>query len=137
MKNSPISLVPPTFRRRLVTRRALRSTCQAVHSESFQLLGERVLDLSPYGMMLAADSPAEIGDEVMVSFQDHHGDKWFDAEAIVVRVIGGWREGDPGFALGLRFTNFELESRLELKSRLRGLPPPVPTRKLRRMPILA
>jgi len=116
---------------RRILRRAVRTSCQAVQADQFRLLGERVLDLSPYGMMIAADDGAEIGDEVLVSFQAPGGDAWFDAEAKVARVIEGWRPGDPGYCLGLRFTNIALETRMALKEKLRGWPPPVPARALR------
>lgn len=120
-----------TSRRRRVLRRAVRSECQAVTTEDFRLLGQRVLDVSPYGLLLAADDGAEAGDEVIVSFQIPGCRKVFDAEAQVARVIEGWRPYDPGYALGLRFTHIALEDRLFLQQRLRGTPPPIPQRALR------
>lgn len=118
--------------RRRVLRRALRGRCEAVALDGFRRLGERVLDVSPHGLLLAADDSAKLGDAVVVTFQlgDDH-DTWFDAEAEVARVIEGWREGDPGFALGLRFTHIDLASRLVLADRLVGTPPPVPQRAVR------
>jgi hypothetical protein len=120
-----------TTSRRRILRRAVRSECQAVATEDFRLLGQRVLDLSPYGLLLAADDGAKPGDEVVVSFQIPGCRKVFDAEAEVARVIEGWRPFDPGYALGLRFTRIPLEDRLLLQRRLRGTPPPVPQRALR------
>ena len=117
--------------RRRVLRRAVRSDCQAVSTDSFRLLGERVLDVSPYGLLLAADDGAEAGEEVFVSFRIPGCRRVFDAEAEVARVIEGWRPADPGYALGLRFTRIALEDRLFLKARLKGTPPPVPQRALR------
>jgi len=116
---------------RRILRRAVRTSCHAVQSDEFRLLGERVLDLSPFGMMIAADDGATVGDEVLVSFQAPGGDDWFDAEATVARVIEGWRPGDPGYCLGLRFTKIDLETRLSLGQKLEGWPPPVPLRALR------
>ncbi|NOY92738.1 MAG: PilZ domain-containing protein [Deltaproteobacteria bacterium] len=116
---------------RRILRRAVRTSCQAVETDEFRLLGERVLDLSPHGMMIAADDGAKVGDEVIVSFQAPGSDAWFDAEAEVARVIEGWRPGDPGYCLGLRFTKIALEARLALTDKLRGWPPPVPSRALR------
>ena len=118
-------------RRRRILRRAVRSECQAVATDGFRLLGQRVLDLSPYGLLLAADDGAEPGDEVIVSFQIPGCSQVFDAEAEVARVIEGWRPYDPGYALGLRFTSIALEDRLLLSQRLRGTPPPVPQRAIR------
>ena len=120
-----------TSRRRRILRRAVRSECHAVATEGFRLLGQRVLDISPYGLLLAADDGAEPGDEVIVSFQIPGCARVFDAEAEVARVIEGWRPYDPGYALGLRFTRFPLEDRLFLKQRLRGTPPPIPQRAIR------
>lgn len=116
---------------RRILRRAVRSRCQAVGMEGFRLLGERVLDLSPYGMMVAADAEAHTGESVLISFEVPGERKWLDAEATVARVIEGWRPFDPGYAIGLRFTDISLDARLLLRDRLHGLPPPVPTRALR------
>ena len=52
-----------------------------------------------------------------------------DAEAEVARVLEGWREGDPGYSAGLRFTGLDRAARSELVVALAGLPPPVPTRR--------
>ncbi len=118
-------------RRRRVLRRSVRSRCQAVTAGSFRLLGERVLDVSPFGLLLAADAGATPGEEVLVSFRIPGCRRVFDAEAKVARVIEGWRPHDPGYALGLQFTEIALEDRLFLTQRLRGTPPPVPQRALR------
>ena len=118
-------------RRRRILRRALRGRCQAVGIDGFRLLGDKVLDLSPLGMMVAADAEAVQGEEVIVSFQMPHTGQWFDAQAEVARVIEGWRPNDPGYAIGLRFTDIDLDSRMELREQLKGLPPPVPARQLR------
>jgi len=116
---------------RRILRRAVHTSCQAVQADEFRLLGNKVLDLSPFGMMVAADDGAKVGDEVFVSFQAPGSGDWFDAEAKVARVIEGWRPGDPGYCLGLRFTKIDLETRLSLGEQLVGWPPPVPTRALR------
>lgn len=116
--------------KRRILRRAVRTRCQAVGLDGFRLLGQRVLDLSPLGMMVAADAEATSGESVLVSFEVPGG-RWLDAEATVARVIEGWRPFDPGYAIGLRFTDISLEARMTLRDRLQGLPPPVPTRALR------
>lgn len=121
--------------RRRILRRALRGRCEAVALDGFRRLGEKVLDVSPHGMLLAADDAAEVGDTVIVTFQlGADEETWFDAEAEVARVIEGWREGDPGYALGLRFTQIDLSTRLVLADRLVGTPPPVPQRAVRYVP---
>ncbi len=121
--------------RRRVLRLALRGRCEAGALDGFRRLGERVLDVSPHGMMLAANDAEQVGDAVIVTFQlGDDLDTWFDAEAEVARVIEGWREGDPGYALGLRFTNIDLGTRLVLAEKLVGTPPPVPQRAVRYLP---
>jgi PilZ domain len=120
-----------TFHRRAV-RRAIRTRCHAVELGDFHLIGERVLDLSPRGMLVACDDQAKVGDDVMVSFRAPGSDGlWLDAEAVVARVIEGLRPGDPGYCMGLDFTYFEKSARDELLTRLVGFPPPVPQRRLR------
>jgi hypothetical protein len=127
-------MLETAFHRRAV-RRAVRTRGQAVGLQKFQLLGERVLDLSPRGMLVACDDLARIGDEVMVSFrapkQPGQEELWLDAEAEVARVIEGNRPGDPGYCVGLDFTYFEKSARDELLTRLSGFPPPIPQRRLR------
>jgi hypothetical protein len=120
-----------TIQRRAV-RRAVKTSCQAVGVQEFRLFGERVVDLSPRGMLVACDRPTRIGDEVVVSFQAPGRDAlWLDAEAVVARIIEGQRWGDAGYCAGLDFTYFERDSRHELLARLAGYPPPVPRRRLR------
>src|SRR5512143_802970 len=100
---------------RRAVRRAVRTRCQAVDTAAFELLGERVLDLSPRGMLIACPRPARVGDEVLVSFRAPGAEEvWFDAEAVVARVIAGQRCCDEGFGAGLEFTYFEKCSRHEL-----------------------
>ena len=124
-------LVSSTHRSRRTMRRAARTTCQAVGLEGFRLLGERSLDLSMRGMLVACDDRVDLGEEVVVSFKaPGHGNMWMDAEAEVARIIQGYRQGDPGYAVVLRFTYFERHAQQELLARLAGYPPPVPRRRV-------
>jgi hypothetical protein len=124
-------MVQTSVQRRAV-RRAVRIECQAVDLQEFQLVGERVLDLSPVGMLVSCGRMTQIGDDVLVSFKAPGVDApWIEAEAEVARVIQGWRVADRGYCAGLRFTYFERSARNELLSRLAGLPPPIPQRRLR------
>ncbi|MEM9067905.1 MAG: PilZ domain-containing protein [Myxococcota bacterium] len=117
------------IRRRRICRRALRAQCQAVALDGFRLLGEQLLDVSPYGMLVAADAEATVGEDVVVSFEARG--EWYGAVAKVARIVEGWRPWDPGYCVALRFTDISLQERLDLATRLRGLPPPIPTRTLR------
>jgi hypothetical protein len=124
-------MVQTNVQRRAV-RRAVRTECQAVRLREFSLLGERVLDLSPMGMLVSCDRTTFPGDDVVVSFRAPGVDSpWFEAEAEVARVVRGHRVADRGYAAALRFTYFEKSSRNELLSRLAGHPPPIPQRRLR------
>jgi hypothetical protein len=120
-------------RYRRAVRRAARTRCQAVATQGFRLLGERVLDLSPRGMLVACDESVSLGEQVIVSFRAPGAQAlWMDAEAEIARIINGFRPADPGYCIGLDFTYFERGDRFELLSRLSGCPPPIPQRRLRR-----
>lgn len=123
-----------SYQSRRAVRRAVRTRCTAVATREFTFLGERVLDLSPRGMLIACEGPAEIGDDVIVTFRAPGRDTlWMDAEAEVSRVIHGLREGDPGYCVALDFTYFEKSARNELLCRLAGTPPPIPQRRGREL----
>jgi hypothetical protein len=110
-------------------RRALRSRCLAVRLETLRHVGERLLDVSPRGALVACDAKVELGERLLVGFAAPRGGPWIDAEVEVMRVIGGWREGDPGYCAGVRFLDLEREVREELVVRLAGVPPPIPMRR--------
>jgi hypothetical protein len=119
-----------------VQRRALRrsvyTSCQAVDTAEFCLLGEQVIDLSPRGMFIACDRRARVGDDIVVSFRAPGREElWLDAEAVVARIVEGQRWGDLGYGAGLEFTYFEKAARHELLARVAGFPPPIPQRRLR------
>lgn len=118
--------------KRKTVRRAVQTVCDAVALDGFRGLGKRVIDLSHRGMLVAGDAPAVLGEEVIVSFAaPYMVNRWFDAEAVVCRVVQGRRPTDPGYAIGLRFTQLDLRVKAELLTRLAGLPPPVPQRHIR------
>lgn len=123
-----------SYTSRRAVRRAVRTRCTAVATRDFEFLGERVLDLSPRGMLVACDGPARLGDKAIVTFLAPGRDTlWMDAEAEISRVIHGMREGDPGYCLALDFTYFEKSARQELLCRLAGTPPPIPQRRGREL----
>jgi hypothetical protein len=112
-------------------RRATNARCQAVSETRFRLIGERALDLSTEGLLLACDEEVHVGERVLLSIEMPGTKTWIDAEAMVVRVVEGYREGDRGYCAGLRFTAIDFDAYRELRSSLRGAPPPVPMRALR------
>jgi len=107
---------------RKTTRHVVRTRGQIVDLESFSLVGDRFLDVSSQGCLVACDAGVRSGQRLVMSFRLPSSGMWFDAEGEIVRVIEGWREGDPGYAAGVRFTEFERRARLELGIDLRELP---------------
>jgi PilZ domain len=77
--------------------------CQAVRLSSFTLVGHQLLDLSCEGAQIAAYGDAQLGDEILISFQVGDLGLWFDIDATVARVCGGRREDDLGPSFGLAF----------------------------------
>ncbi len=116
-----------TSRYRRTTRHVLDVRGQAVSVDGFRLIGDRFLDASGEGVLVACDAAIGLGERVFVSFPLPRSRFWFDAEAIVSRVVRGERPGDPGYCAGLTFVDFDRRARLELGVDLRALPP-VPRR---------
>jgi hypothetical protein len=113
-------------------RRAVMAPCWAVSLKRGRLLGERLLDLSPEGMFLECRSEISAGDGVFIVFKaPGSGGLWLRADAEVARVVEGRRDRDPAYGAGLKINRLKNGSYLELGQRLRGLPPPVPGRRLR------
>lgn len=123
-----------TVVQRRAVRRAVQTSCQAVNMTEFRLLSSRVLDLSPRGMLVACESAAHVGDQIKVSFhvpgRQERSESWFQAEAVVARVIAGQRRNDEGYGAGLEFTYLEESCRRALLLRLASFPAPVPRREL-------
>lgn len=113
----------PSTRFRRASRHLVSSFGQAVALDGFRLIGERFLDASAEGALVACDAEVALGDELVVSFQVPGSSLVFDAEAEVVRIVEGLRPRDPGYCAGLRFTRFDRRDRLALGVDLRGLPP--------------
>lgn len=113
---------------RSAVRRAIRVDCQVVREHDFKLLGSRGVDVSPAGMLVMAQEPVLTGEPVIVAFRLPRGLYWFDAEAVVTRVVHGRRPGDTGRCFGLEFHAFDPDCKWLLALALRGTPPPVPRR---------
>ncbi|RZO56802.1 MAG: PilZ domain-containing protein [Sandaracinaceae bacterium] len=118
--------------RRRSARRAYRSRCQAVRLEDFRLVGERILDLSPKGALVAFDDEVHVGEEILLDFRAPWLGPFVSVSGRVTRVVHGWREGDPGYAAALAFEHFDPEARRVLRERLVTFPT---TRPQRRAPV--
>ncbi|MDH5676378.1 MAG: PilZ domain-containing protein [Myxococcales bacterium] len=125
-------LIQTDTRPRRAVRRAIKTSCEVVGLTDLRPLAERVLDLSPRGMRVASDEGVALGDEVLVAFRAPGEDGlWLDAEAEVCRIEQGFRDGDAGYCVGLRFTHFGRAERAELLTRLSGIAPPIPRRRVK------
>lgn len=109
-------------------RRFVRLDCQVVRERDFRLVADLALDLSTQGMLVRAKVPVLTGEEVIVSFKPPRCNQWFDAEAIVARVLHGRRPGDLGPCLGLEFVGVGPEDQALLFQHLRGMSAPDPLR---------
>lgn len=118
-------------RDRRALRRRVRISCQAVEEASFTLLARECFDLSVHGMALKALSPRPVGTPLIVSFRIPGSSYHCDLEARVARVAWGRRREDRHPALGIELLGIDPLSKAVLSARLRGLPPPVPMRKVR------
>jgi hypothetical protein len=113
----------PPPNRRGEMRRATRLGCTVRRMDTWRLVGDRTLDLSPQGMLLLSDERLDSGTELVVSFQATELPIWFDTLASVTRVVEGRRPGDAGRALGVHFETLPSISRLILRGHLRRHPP--------------
>lgn len=118
----------PYPRRRRIIRRAIQTRCHALRIADQRFLAGDVLDLSPHGMLTSFDRMAGVGQSLLLSFPFPGTEQWFGAKATVTRIVRGRRDSDRALALGLRFTDIPLGSRIALAELLEGLPPPVPSR---------
>lgn len=117
--------------RRRGVRRPFVAYCDAVSLDGGRPLGNRLVDLSPRGALIAMNEQVAVGDRLLVSFQMPWLGPVVHVKAVVERVIEGWRRGDPGYCAGVRFVGLKARDRLELSRRLKPLPR---TRSRRRHP---
>lgn len=118
-------------RDRLVLRRRISLPCQVVSEREFTLISDLCLDLSPLGMRVRALAPIALRSEVVVSFRVPAAGVHMDLSAVVARVARGRRRGESFASLGLSFVGISLLEGIVLSARLKGIPPPAPSRHLR------
>ncbi len=109
-------------------RRFVRLDCQVVREHDFVLVGDLALDLSTKGMLVRSTRRVLTGEEVVVSFKPPRSNEWFDAMAVVARVLHGRRPGDIGTCLGLEFVGLGIHDEAILFEHLRGMNAPDPMR---------
>ncbi len=151
--------VIPSPNSRVAVRRAVIRPCLAVVTDGYKLLSQRILDLSPRGMLVwgspttgaetaagattgaesstsgsgpwSAAPDLKLGDEVFVTFKAPGDGLWMNVETEVTRIIRGARRSDLGPCIGLRFKDLNGSRRSDLVARLTGIPPTIPQRPLR------
>ena len=109
---------------RTAFRRSVCLDCQVVREHDFKLVGDLGLDLSTQGMLVRACGRVLTGEELIVSFKPPRSRRWFDAQAVVARVLHGRRPGDWGLSFGIAFYGLGPADEQHLFEHLRGLAPP-------------
>jgi c-di-GMP-binding flagellar brake protein YcgR len=112
-------------------RRSIRVECQVVREKDFRLLATRTENLSSGGMLVRGGERALTGEPVIVSFRVPRSRRWVDAKATIARVLHGRRPGDRGLRYGVEFEPLAPEDERYLRSRLKGIAPPLPSREPR------
>ncbi|HSC87042.1 MAG TPA: PilZ domain-containing protein [Polyangiaceae bacterium] len=107
-------------------RHAVRGTCQIVRESDFRLVADRIENLSSWGMLVGPADPVTTGERVYVSFQLPGTTEWFDAMAVVTRVVHGRRPREITRKLGLEFVELSHFDQYRLRKALRAAPPAPP-----------
>lgn len=107
---------------RASSRHTVKIGCQVVRERDFRLLADRMLDLSPSGMLVGPADPALTGERLLVSFRIPRSSVWVDAEATVTRVVHGRRPGEFSRSLALQFDDLDALPRFMLREVLREVP---------------
>lgn len=131
MRRSPLKA------NRRSTRHAVGLNCQVVRERDFQLIADRIVNLSATGLMVSPADPALTGERLIVSFQIPHSGHWVDAEATVARVVHGRRPGEHTRGLALALDNVEDIPKMLLGRALRRCPPAPPGHRAGRRGVVA
>jgi hypothetical protein len=107
-------------------RRTARLTCQLVREHDFRLIADRIIDLSPAGLLVGPADPVLTGERLLLSFCLPGSAYWIDGEAVVSRVLHGRRPGEYARGLGLSLEGLSPFSKVMLERTLLRLPPAPP-----------
>ena len=107
-------------------RRTARLACQLVRERDFRLIADRIIDLSPNGMLVGPADPVLTGERLLLSFCLPGSTYWIDSEAVVSRVLHGRRPGEHSRGLGLSLEGLSQFSKMMLERTLLRLPPAPP-----------
>ncbi len=128
---------PPTQANKRATRRSVRLNCQVVRERDFQLIADRIVNLSETGLVVSPADPALTGERLIISFQIPHSGHWVDAEATVARVVHGRRPGEHTRGLALEFDSVEEIPKMLLGRALHRCPPAPPGHRSGRRGVVA
>ncbi len=115
--------------KRFEIRRSIRLPIEVATSTWDRPLDLFACDLSPRGVFLESENMPEIGDDLMCSFNLWNGNRHLCLFGEVNRINWHRRKTDrrrPGF--GVQFGDVRPLDRLRIRSALRGLPPPLPSK---------
>jgi len=96
------------------SRHTIRLGCQVVRERDFQLIADRIENLSTWGALVGPADAVLTGETVFVSFRLSDG-AWIDASAVVTRVLHGRRPGEVTRRLGLEFLGLSEYDRFLLR----------------------
>lgn len=119
------------FQKRPV-RHSTRQACQIVSETDFRLVADRIENLSTFGMLAGPADPVLTGEIVYVSFRLPDSGEWFDAKAVVARIVHGRRPSESARRLGLEFVELGAYDRYRLRRALEGRPAAPPGTRLGR-----
>lgn len=114
-----VEIVPAA---RTSLRRSVRMGCE-ITSDASEPRRETLVDLSPRGARVQTELSLERGQHVLIGFAPERLGRRVEAIARVAHV-----DRDPLLrpSIGLEFVDIDPEIQVDLRDRLRGVPPPLP-----------
>lgn len=118
----PVEIVPAA---RASLRRQVRLGCE-ITTDVVGPRRETLVDLSPRGARVMTDVAVERGQHLLIGFAPEGLGRRVETIARVAHVD---REPLMRPSIGLEFVDIDPEIQIDLRKRLRGVPPPLPARK--------
>ena len=125
------------MQKRFEMRRTIETPIEIITSFWDEPVNLIASDLSPRGAYLESELMPELGEHVVCSLELEEGTREFCFFGEVTRINLNRRKADggrPGF--GIQFLDCSPMDRLMIRAALRGLPPPIPSRRSE-LPVLA
>lgn len=119
---STVEIIPSARR---TTRRGIEIGCE-LFSQRGGSRRERVLDLSPDGARISTEVPLFRGEEVLLSFVAPGA--MDDRISTMCRVV---HAGGGSSIVGVSFLELPKHAQHEMRRRLRGVPPPLPSQRMK------